>query len=332
VLAYIQARDYKKGDKTPDLAPLPATSLLTLTRLAKIASVRKVTGAKSERFYIDLKLLGYPYDRNQDLAKEIIKELRKTKDIPMQIYVAPSPDPGTKNVFSQNVPDDECFASVIDALGQPDSQFCRDTFWRISKITTRRKSVIPFVTLDAKPAEIEETIGPDNRKEACLKIVDQSTMSFHIQFYRTRESYTEGYRIRRIKVESSLKALSESAPNTLTSRSFGREVVTVNIPSTSSLSDLDVRYTLETQNHDGDERKDYPYGPRIGVLVRYRKPVARIFWAVLAICFATAMFTWGSTNGLGLWLRILAAVLSVISTLYALYVWSDDISLDKARR
>jgi hypothetical protein len=103
-----------------------------------------------------------------------------------------------------------------------------------------------------------------------------------------------------------------------------------------------VRYLFDTVHHEKDERKDFPYGPELLFVVKYRKWGWRVFLAVASICAASALLAWAAfassvptptfQNPQPLTCRILATMVAVLLTLYAYYLWSDDVSLDKVRR
>src|SRR5262249_1490139 len=153
--------------------------------------------------------------------------------IPMMKWIAVSEDPGVKNLFRTDVADDQSFPAVVNSLGQKDSQFSRDTFWRVTRVSATTKSLIPFMSRRAKGAEVAQEV---DRATSYFRSVDQSVLEFEIQFHRARESDTKDYRIRQIKVESSPKALADTFLNTINTRSYGRNSIALPIPATSSLS------------------------------------------------------------------------------------------------
>jgi hypothetical protein len=176
-----------------------------------------------------------------------------------------------------------------------------------------------------------------------LEVVDQSTIYFHIQFQRGEEHGAD-YRQRQVMVEGSPKAASDLIRSSFPTRSFGQEVVAVDIPATSSLSVQTVRVQFATQLHEKDEVKDYPYGPQPALEVRYRKARLRSLLAVTSTvgasslfaiaAFATSFATAVPIAGIivPLCWRALFVALGVLLSLYAYYLWTDDVALDKARR
>jgi hypothetical protein len=343
LLAYMQALDYKKGDSSPEADPvLPETSFATLTRLAEVIAVRELTNNNKTRYYLDLKLLGYPFDRHQTIANDIVRELRKRNCIPMRIYIAVCPDNASDVLFAQTGTDEHGFSTVVDGLSTVPSQFYRDTFWRIRKITARTKPPIPFLT--SKHSNLQPLYRFDaEQTETYLSVRDQSTIFFYLQFHRGRE-HGPDYRIRKIRVEISPKSAADDAVTSFATRSFGRETVAINVPATSSLSVQDVSYQFETVPHDNDEFKDYPYGPNLKIAVQYRKAPFRSALALALICAASGLFAWAafSTSVLtgvatagtvvSMCWRTMAVIIGVLATLYSYYLWSDEISLDRARR
>jgi len=342
LLAYMQSNDYKKGDPSPEFPTLPEGSFATLTRLAELVAVRELTNNKKTRYYLDLQLFGYPFDRCQTIANDIVTELRKRNAIPMRTYIALCPDTASNVLFAQTDTDEQGFSTVVDGLSTSPSQFYRDTFWRIYKITSRTKPLIPFWS--TTPASLEPLQRVDaERTESYLSVRDQSTIFFHFQFHRGREHGPE-YRIRKVRVEVSPKSVADPAVALFNTRSFGQETVAVKVPATSSLSSQDMRYQFETVLHDADERKDYPYGPNLTIAVEYRKAIVRTILALVLISIASVLFAWAafSTSVLTAtpivgkvvpmcW-RATAVLAGVIATLYSYYLWTDEISLDRARR
>jgi hypothetical protein len=341
LLAYVQANEYKKGDANPE-GILPENSFATLTRLAELIAVRPLTNNNKTRYYLDLHLLGYPFDRRQTIAIDIVAELRKRESIPMRTYIAVCPDNAINMLFAQTGPDDQGFSTVVDGLSTHPSQFWRDTFWRIYKITSRTKPLIPFSS--SEPGDVQPLQRLDaDRTQTYLRIPDQSTLFFYLQFHRGRE-HGPDYRIRKIKVEKSPKSEGDAVITSFASRSFGQETLAINVPATSSLSAQDIRYQFETISHDNDERKDYPYGPNVRIAVQYRKDLIRSLLALALICAASALFAWAAFStsiltgpavfgkAVPICWRIGGVILGVFASLYSYYLWSDEISLDRARR
>ena len=216
LLAYLQAQDYQKGDPSADDALLPQNSFATLTRLAKLVAVRSLTNNNKTRYYLDLELLGYPFDRNQTIAKDIVAELRKQDSVPMKKYISVCPDNAIDALFNQTGTDDQGFSTVVDGLSTTPSQFYKDTFWRITRVTYRTKALLPFVTPDTVLlSPLQRLEG--QRTQSYLRVDDQSTIWFHLQFHRGRE-HGPDYRIRKIGVQISPQSTSELALATLTSR------------------------------------------------------------------------------------------------------------------
>jgi len=342
LLAYMQAKEYKKGDPSPESQILPDGSFATLTRLAELVAVRELTNNNKTRYYMDLQLLGYPFDRRQTIANDIVTELRKRNAIPMRTYVAVCPDNASNVLFAQTGTDEQGFSTVVDGLSTNPSQFYRDTFWRIYKITSRTKPLIPFWPTKLTSLEPLQRLDAE-RTESYLSVRDQSTMFFHFQFHRGRE-HGPDYRIRKVRVEVSPKSVADSAVASFTTRSFGQETVAIRVPATSSLSSQDVRYQFETVLHDADERKDYPYGPNLTIAVEYRKAIVRAILALALVCAASALFAWAAFStsvltatavagrAVPMCWRTGAVLVGVVATLYSYYLWSDEISIDRARR
>jgi hypothetical protein len=341
LLAYMQAKDYKKGDPSSDDQPLPEGSFVMLTRLAELVTVREITNNNKVRYYLDLRLGGYPFDRRQAVATDIAVELRKHNSIPMQTYIAVCPDNASNVLFAQTQTDEQGYSSVVDGLSTLPSQFHLDTFWRIYKISSRTKSLIPF--LSSKTKELQPLSRFDGERTlSYLSVPDQSTIYFYVQFHRGREHGSD-YRIRKFKVEISPKAGGDEVAAAFATRSFGRETVAINVPATSSLSIQDIRYQFETLHHDADERKDFPYGPSPAIPVTYRKALIRSVLAIALICFASALFSWAafstsvasgtasSDATVSVCSRTIAIVIGVLASLYSYYLWNDEINLDRAR-
>lgn len=341
LLTYIQDPRYGKGAAQPPQGSMPTDALQVLTRLAHIVAVRPVKHDTATRYYFDLKLGGYPYDRNRSNAALVVEDLRKRNCIPMQTYVALMHDAAGETIFSQNVDDDRGFANVVENLGGTPSQFAEDTFWRVTHITQRSKSLVPLKTQPEQAVPIRSEIKSD-KADVFMVSHDQTVLTFHLRFHRAREALTSSYRPRRIQLETSPKSFGESAPSIFPSRSFGFETVAVNIPSTSSLSQQEVSYRMETLSHELDPLKSFLYGPRLSFKVKYNKRVGRVLLSFAALAVSTALLAWAAfvsaplppapADSCLIWERVGASVLGVLSLLYAYYLWSDEISLDKARR
>jgi hypothetical protein len=332
LLAYMQANDYRKGDPSEEKAPLPENSFATFTRLAELIGVREVTSSDSTRYYLDLRLLGYPYDRKHAIANDIVKELRKSDRIPMRKFVVVCPDTGSNTLFIPRGDDDQCYSSAVHGLSLPPSQFQRDTFWRISKITYRTKSLFPFLLSSPKELLPSQTIAEDGTMRTYLSVQDQATLYFHIQFQRAREHGSD-YRIRRIRI--GVSPLIDAVASSFPTRSYGREIVSMRLPATMSLSTQDLNYQLETVHHEKDDLKDYPYGPTAKIAIKYRKAVFRSVLAICLICGASALFAWASFSvsvTVPMSHRTIAVIGGVLASLFAYYLWSDEIGLDRARR
>lgn len=329
LLAYIEPKGYQKGAGTNATGPLSEPTFQTLTRIVRVLDVRKMQYGKSARYYIDLELLGYPFDRDQTGANALIATLRASGEIPMKTYVAVCPD-NAAGLFA-DVQQERAFSQIATALAEG-SQFSKDTFWRLTKITYKTKSLLPMLTRPERSLSPKKrTIGETSY--SFLEVVDQSTLQVYLQFYRGREHGTD-YRIRQISVEGSPKSSSDLVQSSFWSRSFGQETVAISIPATSSLSIQEARFQIFTKLHENDEKKDYPYGPQLTIAVRYRKAIIRSLLAIAALGSASAAFAWAafSTTGVATQCRVAAVVLGVLASLYAYYLWTDEVSLDKARR
>lgn len=344
ILAYMQPEKYRKGDGSDSADPIPEPAFATLTRLARIAAVRKTKNDDGDRYYIDLQLLGYPFDRDRSIAKAIITKLRGPETLPMSTYIVVCPDSSPDALFSQKA-DDQAFTQVVDTLSSQVSQFRDDTFWRLVRVSFRTKSLIPMMSTewtDLKPQTGEEV--DEDKRYSYLAVPDQSTLHFRLQFHKGKEEHGVGYRAREISVDLTPKAASDLLQNSFQARSFGREIVAVSVPATSSLSSQEARITLTTKNHEKDERKDYLYGPRLEIAIRYHKDILRSLLAIVALCSASGLFAWAAfatsvlttppTAGyiVPLGCRVATVVVGIVATLYAYYLWSDDVALDKARR
>ena len=342
LLAYIQARDYKKGDPSSNDKLLPEDSFVTLTRLAELVAIRTVGNDEAKRYYLDLRLRGYPFDRHQTIAKDIAAKLHGRSCVPMKTYIAVCSDNASDVLFSQGEINDQAYSSVVDALSASPSQFYLDTFWRIYRITCRTKPFVPFRSPEAKVLLPHNRLDGD-RTLTYLSVPDQSTIFFHVQFHRGEE-HGSAYRIRKFQVEISPRVGADVAVGAFATRSFGRETVAINVPATSSLSIQDIRYQFQTVHHDQDERKDYAYGPFPAIAVQYRKALARSILAIALICAASGLFAWAGFSTsvvstppvagatVSIWLRTIAIVIGVLTSLYAYYLWNDEVSLDRSRR
>ncbi len=341
VLAYIQPIGYVKGAGTNVKTVLHEPTMQTLTRLAEVVAVREVSNGEKVRFYFDLELGGYPYDANATIAGQMVEQLRAAGEMPMKTYVAVFPSTKSEALFAQEA-DDPAFSNIVSMLSRPDSQFRRDTFWRIKGISHRTRSLLPLVLTKVKPLE-PRTVVEGGRSVSVLELVDQSTIYFHVQFQRGEEHGSD-YRLRRVTVEGSPKAASDLIRSSFSARSFGQEAVAISIPATSSLSAQTVRVQFATQLHEKDDVKDYPYGPQPAIEVRYRKALLRSLLAILSVVAASVLFAWAAfatsfatapaTDGIIVplaWRGAFAAV-GVLLSLYAYYLWTDDVALDKARR
>jgi hypothetical protein len=145
-------------------------------------------------------------------------------------------------------------------------------------------------------------------------------------------------------VELTPKAASDLLLSGFQARSFGHETIAVTVPATSSLSWQEARVTLTTKLHEKDERKDYPYGPQLAIAIRYHKHLVRSLLAIAALCLSSGLFAWAAfaTSVLTaqpsvgyvvpLGCRVAAVIVGILTTLYAYYLWTDDVALDKARR
>lgn len=343
VFAYMQTQDYQKGSGTANEGkPLPVDAFATLTRIGRIVGVRSVTNINGDRFYIDIELGKYPFDRDGATANAIVQELRAKNAIPMKSYISVSTDNGISAFFAQAGTDAQAFSSVVDRLSQQPSQFSKDTFWRISRLSFRTKSLLPMKLTKEIDVPVETRVD-GNAKRTFLKLPDQSILYMYLQFHRGQE-HGVGYRSRRISLEGSPKASADLVLSSFFARSFGQETVAVNIPSTSSLSEQSARFSLVTQPHKDDEQQDYPYGPQVALPVAFRKSYARAALAVISVCAASGLFGWAalatsvlaskpiSGDLVPLSCRVAAIVGGVLASLYAYYLWNDDLSLDKARR
>lgn len=342
LLAYIQEPGYQKGaSEPPPEGPMSTGALQVLTRLAYIVAVRPVKHDQKRRYYFDLKLAGYPYDRKCSNAALVVDDLRRRDCIPMSTYVALLHDAIGETIFSQHVEDDQGFASVVENLGASPSQFAEDTFWRVSRITKRSKSILPL-TKKAEESVAIASETADNKATVFIMSSDQTRLTFHLAFHRAREILTSKYRPRRIQLETSPKSLGESAPGVFATRSFGLESVAVSIPSTSSLSQQTVDYRFDTVLHEADPNKGFPYGPRLSFRVSYSKHGGRVLLSFVALAISTALLAWAAfvspppasapADPNLIWERVSASVFGVLALLYGYYLWSDDINLDKARR
>jgi hypothetical protein len=344
VIAYIQPEAYKKGDGSIAETPLPPATFQTLTRLSNIVAVRTIKTETSNRYYIDLQLRGYPYDPGRKYANALIEELRKAGDIPMKTWITLRPSYASDALFAARA-DDVAFSMVVDNLSHQASQFHQDTFWRLTKVSYRTKSLWPLARTKRATLFPRRKLSDENEKSySYLKAVDQSTLQFHMQFSRGKSEHGTDYRPRKIAIDATPKSASDLLLTSFTTRSFGQEIVAVSLPATNSLSTQEARFRIATQLHVDDAKKDYPYGPQLVIPVEYRKGILKTILAIFSIAFSSGSFAFAafststSTADLKfgylvpLCARVIAVVLGILASLYAYYLWNDEITLDKVRR
>ncbi len=291
VLAYVQARDYQKGQGTKSDDPIP-TPFATLTRLGTVIDVRKLETDGKDRYYIDIELNGYPYDTDGATGNRIIEQLKTSGQIPLKTFVAEYPDNAGKILFQTDA-DDQAYAQVIDRLSAEPSQFSKDTFWRLTHITAQTKSIKPLTS--DREVLLKPTKGEDGeRRYSFFDVKDQTTIKFHLQFYRGREEHGIGHRTRTIVVEAAPKATTDLVQSKFQARSFGQESVVVAVPATTSLSEQSARFRIATELHELDEQKVYPYGPQLEIHVRYSKDPLKISLAFAALAVASGLFAFAA--------------------------------------
>ena len=342
VLAYAQAADYKKGQGTKLDEPIPPPVFSTLTRLGTIINVRPLDSDGHTRYYIDIQLDGYPYDPKGTTGNAVLEELRVAGSIPMRTFVALWPGNSAKALFNTSA-DDQAYSQVIDRLSVDPSQFAKDTFWRLKTITSRTKSLFPLKS--TKESNLAPVTGDDGElRFSYFSVTDQTTLTFRLQFYRGKAEHGPAHRARLISVEGSPKSSADLVQSKFLARSFGQAAITVPVPATTSLSQQSARFRIITELHADDEQKVYPYGPQLTISVRYRKSKLKSLMAIVSIMLSSGLFAWAvfstsvfaSTPCVGYvvplpW-RVGAVIAGVLLSLYAYYLWNDDVSLDKARR
>lgn len=346
ILCYMQdcrnkKTDYKYSKK--DIIP-EQNRLQKLTRYGEVVTCKKLYIDGSVRFYLDIKLLGYPYDINNQLAKYLINDLIIKQSIPMDKFILTIKSYITNGIFSQKKElETSAFDDICRYLTKNNTQFCNDTFWRIAHIKIEEKSVIPFRKKKKKtvPLYIQYEQSLKSKSYSYIKIPDQSTLDIKIQFFadKTKKNY-----VRRNLILSSSKNVDAFLINEgITSRATGYSNYDIKIPTSLSLRLINSEIRLRTR-HVNNEEQDFPVGPDITFNVKVKKsPIAMIF-SLLSTVAASCLFSYGAfstgtllNNGIPVVItpigfRVFCIALGVIVSAWAYYLWHDELTIDKIKR
>ncbi|MCW1776536.1 hypothetical protein, partial [Pantoea ananatis] len=346
VLCYVQDSRNKKSDykfsKTGKIAS--QNRFQKLTRYGEVILCKKLEIDGGIRYYLDIKLLGYPYDIKNLITKHLVDDLYDKQSIPMEKFILTSKSYITNGFFSQKKElETAAFDNICKYLTRSNTQFCDDTFWRIVNISIEEKSIIPFIKNKKKsvPLHIHLDKLPESKSFSYIKITDQSTLDFKIQFYadKTKKNY-----VRRILTLTSSKNIDAFLINErILSRATGYSNYDIKIPTSLSLRLINSEIRLKTSSLNKDE-EDYPVGPEVYLNIKVKKKVSATLLAISSTVVASCLFAYGalSTGTLmnsghpleitPISIRVACIGIGVVVSAWAYYLWHDELSIDKIKR
>lgn len=319
LVAYAQRRSFKKGDPDPRGPIAYEQGLWVGTRIANLAHLQ----FSVNRYYFDLEVLEYPAS-NDAALDAIVRTLVGVQDTPFVKWVATCNLDAQFDALTEGMPSNN-WASVVNRVGNPPSQFAGDSFWRIAKVATgqMRSSVQPV------HREHSDVSGAITAVESVLPIFELDKIAIQIESRlpeageESKDNEPETARI--VSFETATDGpLAGFNARTIALRRYANDWTDTEVKGSDRLDAQICDLLIKT----GPATATYPVGPEF----RLRFEVAKKSWrgylapifailGVIGAIIGAALFkdypTWG--------LFLIAA--GVILGFFAYYTWSGRVRL-----
>ena len=318
LLAYAQRKTFKKGDADP-VGSLPLEQGFWVgTRLATLRHLHH----SANRYQFYLELLGYPaFD--EAAINAIVRDLAVAGDVPFTKWVAISNLNIEFNSLNSGTAHDN-WASTVNRLASPPSQFVGDSFWRVSRITrgVQKANIQPLMRQHTGVESGKETITDI---EAIFPVLELDKFAIQIES-RTPDQGDESDQSRTVTIEASgdgpLKDLNN---RTMVLPRSGSAWIEAEVGATDRIDaqPLDVRF--KTFSGIGD----YPIGPEFSLHFHSTKHPLRQFFSFTAGTVGVGCAAIGLLKDPGAWGAILICS-GVLLIQVSQFLWSGHIRLSGA--
>ena len=319
LVAYAQPKTFKKGDAEPVGSLSLEQGFWVGTRLATLRHLHHA----ANRYQFYLELLGYPaFD--EAAINTIMRDLTAAGDVPFTKWVAISNLNVEFNSLSSSSAHDN-WASIVDRLGSPPSQFAGDSFWRISRITrgVQKANIQPLIRYHTGVESGKETITD---LEAVFPLPELDKFAIQIES-RTPDQGDETDRSRAVTIETS----GDGPLKDLNNRSMVlRRLGSAWIEAEAGATDRIDAHLLNIKFKTGPGIGDYPIGPEFSLQVQSTKHPLRRFLSFASGTVGVGCAAIGMLKDHGTWAAILVCG-GVLLIQFSQYLWSGHIRLSGAR-
>lgn len=315
LVAYAQSKTFKKGDADPVGSLSLEQGLWVGTRLATLRHWHH----SANRYQFYLELLDYPaFD--EAAMNAIIGDLTAAGDVPFTKWVAISNLHGDFVSLNSGTAQDN-WASIVDRIGSPPSQFAGDSFWRVARIA-RGAQKADIQPLMCRHTEVESGKKTITDIEAIFPVPELDRLAIQLES-RAPDQGDEPTQSRTVTIATAGDGpLKDLNSKTLVLRGLGSDWIEAEVGATDRID----AQLLDLEFKTGPGISDYPIGPEFSLRLHSTKHPLRSFLSfasgtVGVTCATIGMFKDPGARG---FILICGGVLLIQ---VAQYLWSGHIRL-----
>ena len=268
LVAYAQGKTFKKGDPEPVGSLSFEQALWVGTRLATLRHLHH--SANGYQFYLEL--LDYPaFD--EMAMNAIIADLTATGDVPFTKLVAISNlNVEFMSLNSGHAQDN--WASIVDRIGTPPSQFAGDSFWRVARIASgaQKADIRPLMRRHTEVESGKETITDI---EAIFPLPELDQLAIQIESRRPNPN-DEPDQSRTITIATAGEGLLKDLNGrTLVPQRLGSDWFEAEVGATDRIA----AQLFDVEFKTGPGADDYPIGPEFALRFHPTKHPLRSFFS-----------------------------------------------------
>jgi hypothetical protein len=319
LMAYAQGKTFKKGDADPVGSLSREQGLWVGTRLATLRHLHH----SANRYQFFLELLDYPaFD--EAAMNAIIGDLTAAGDVPFTKWVAISNLNVEFNSLNSGIAQDN-WASIVNQIGGPPSQFAGDSFWRVARLArgTQKTEIKPLIRRHTEVQSGKETITDI---EAIFPLPELDKFAIQINS-RTSVQGDEAEQSRTVTIATAGDGpLKDLNGRTLVLRRRGSDWIEAEVGATDRIE----AQLLDVEFNTGPGIGDYPIGPEFSLRLHSTKHPLRRLFSFASGTVGVSCAAIGMLKEHGAWAFILICG-GVLLIQVAQYLWSGHIRLSGAK-
>ena len=319
LLAYAQGKTFKKGDADPVGSLSLEQGLWIGTRLATLRHFHH--SANSYQFYLEL--LDYPaFD--EAAMNAIIRELTAAGDVPFTKWVAIS-NLNVEFISLNSGTAQDNWASIVNRIGSPPSQFAGDSFWRVARIArgAQKADIQPHMRRHTKVESGKEIV---TEIEAIYPFPEFDKFAIQINS-RAPDQGDESGPSRTVTIATATDGpLKDLNSRTLMLRRLGSDWIEAEVGAADRIDTQVLDLVFKT----GSGIDDYPIGPEFSLRLHSTKHPLRTFFSFASGTVGVSCAAVGMLKDPGPWGSILISG-GVLLIQVGQYLWFGHVRLSCAK-